>query len=147
MFNVYGPGQNLENLKQGMVSIYLAHLLQNKPIVVKGSLDRVRDFVFISDVVAAWQRALVRPVQGIFNLGTGIPTTVGSLLRKLLRAAGKPEDYPIHASGGTPGDQFALCANIAKVTRELDWEPSVSLDQGLESMVDWGEAVVAKLRG
>ena len=41
MFNVYGPGQNLSNLKQGMVSIYLAYILKKEPVLVKGSKDRV----------------------------------------------------------------------------------------------------------
>ena len=49
--NVYGYGQDLDNLKQGMVSIYLAQALKNNKIIVKGSLDRFRDFVHIDDVV------------------------------------------------------------------------------------------------
>ena len=57
MLNVYGPGQDMGNLRQGMVSIYLAQALANKHIVVKGSLERFRDFVFIDDVVEAWFRA------------------------------------------------------------------------------------------
>ena len=53
LFNVYGPGQNLDNLKQGMLSIYIAYILKNEPVIVKGSLDRFRDFVFIDDVIAS----------------------------------------------------------------------------------------------
>ncbi len=40
MFSVYGPGQDLTELKQGMVSIYLAYILKGRPVEVKGSLDR-----------------------------------------------------------------------------------------------------------
>ena len=46
LFNVYGPGQNLSNLRQGMVSIFLAQMLKNKHIHVKGSGKRYRDFKF-----------------------------------------------------------------------------------------------------
>jgi len=45
MFSVYGPGQNLANMKQGMVSIYLAYLLKQEPLIVKGSLERVPNAV------------------------------------------------------------------------------------------------------
>ena len=53
LFNCYGPGQNLYNMKQGMVSIYLRQFLDDKykKVLVKGSLDRFRDFVYIEDLV------------------------------------------------------------------------------------------------
>lgn len=47
LFNVYGPRQNLENLKQGMASIYLVYLFKGEPILVKGSLARYRDFEYV----------------------------------------------------------------------------------------------------
>ncbi|MBI4662351.1 MAG: NAD-dependent epimerase/dehydratase family protein [Verrucomicrobia bacterium] len=144
MFNVYGPGQNLANLKQGMVSIYLAYLLQDKPVLVKGSVERVRDFIYVSDVVAAWQRALVHPVQGVFNLGSGVPTSVATLLRMLLQAAGKDSDYPVEIGPDTPGDQRAICAEISAIRKALEWEPKVSLDQGLREMVHWGKSRAAE---
>jgi len=54
MFNVYGPGQDMTNLRQGMISIYVSQALASNHIVVKGSFDRFRDFVYIDDVVDAW---------------------------------------------------------------------------------------------
>ena len=54
LFNVYGPGQNLQNLKQGMVSIFIAQAIKTNSIHVKGSKLRFRDFVFIDDVVNAF---------------------------------------------------------------------------------------------
>ena len=57
MFNVYGPGQDMNNLRQGMVSIYLAQAIKNRKIMIKGSLKRIRDFIFIDDVVECWFRA------------------------------------------------------------------------------------------
>ena len=52
LFNTYGPGENLNNLKKGMVSIYSSYVWRKKPIIVKGSLKRYRDFVFIKDCIA-----------------------------------------------------------------------------------------------
>ena len=140
MFSVYGPGQNLANMKQGMVSIYLAYLLRREPLVVKGSLERVRDFVYIDDVVTAWKLALEKPVSGVFNLGSGQATSVRRLIAELLTACGLDDDYPVREVEGTPGDQFALSADITAICEALGWEPKVSLCEGLSRMVDWARA-------
>jgi len=58
MFSIYGPGQNLRNLHQGIVSIYLAYLLKQEAVPVTGSLDRFRDLLYIDDAVEAWMLAL-----------------------------------------------------------------------------------------
>jgi UDP-glucose 4-epimerase len=50
MFNVYGPGQDMENLRHGLVNSYLAQALKNKHIVVKGSLEHFCEFIFIDNV-------------------------------------------------------------------------------------------------
>ncbi|HBS51496.1 MAG TPA: NAD-dependent epimerase, partial [Coxiellaceae bacterium] len=47
MFNVYGSGQDMSNLRQGMVSIYLAHIFKDGYVPVKGSVQRFRDFIYI----------------------------------------------------------------------------------------------------
>ena len=82
MFNVYGPGQDMENMCQGMVSIYLSQAIKYRSILVKGSLNRFRDFIFIDDVVEAWYRASVSKnvINQAINLGTGKRTTVKEIL-------------------------------------------------------------------
>jgi UDP-glucose 4-epimerase len=140
MFSVYGPGQDLSNLKQGMVSIFLAHLLEGKPVHVKGSGDRFRDFIYIDDVVEAWTRALDCPATygKIYNLATGKRTLVRDLVRAEIVAFGEdPDRYPVNYSGSTPADQFGLYADISNLKRDLGWKPVISLDQGIRRMVSW----------
>ena len=83
-FNVYGPGQNLENLKQGMVSIYLKQFLDKNftKVVIKGSLNRFRDLVYIDDVVNITIDSMEKQIYDnqILNVGTGIKTTVMEVL-------------------------------------------------------------------
>lgn len=136
MFSVYGPNQNLANKMQGMVSIYLSFILENKPILVKGAKERFRDFIYIDDVVAAWLKALDNPATfgKTYNLGTGRPTTVGELLRVMTECSGNP-DYPVEFSGNTPGDQFGMYADIGRLRADLGWEPGWSLDDGLAAML------------
>lgn len=146
MFNVYGPGQNLANLKQGMVSIFLAYILKNEPIPVKGSFERFRDFVYIDDVVDAWLRALHQPIASnkIYNIGSGQPTTVRQLLEVLITACDYTlEEYPVYEDTPTPGDQFGLCANISQLNADLAWSPTVPLSEGIAKMVAWAKNIPA----
>jgi UDP-glucose 4-epimerase len=139
MFSVYGPGQNLGNMKQGMASIFLAYLLQGVEIPVTGSLERFRDFIYIDDVVDAWVRALNQPRtnSAVYNVGTGQPTTVRELLVALVTAMELPSDYPVKELSGSAFDQFGLFADVSRAGAELNWKPSMKLSDGLRRMVDW----------
>jgi UDP-glucose 4-epimerase len=135
MFNVYGAGQDLENLDQGMVSIYLAYVLRGETVVVRGSLDRVRDLVHVDDVVEAWKLALARPVTGALNVGSGTGTRVDELLKQIFRACGVEDDYPVVEHSGTPGDAHTTVADIDRARRLLGWTPQVALEDGLREFV------------
>jgi UDP-glucose 4-epimerase len=137
MFSVYGPGQDLAELRQGMVSIYLAYMLRERAVEVRGSLDRVRDLVYVEDVVAAWRAALERPVRGSFNVGAGEPVSVGELIAELAAACGLDAGYPVEQQPGTPGDQGKLWADISRARKELGWAPATSRADGLRALVEW----------
>ena len=139
MFSVYGPGQNLGNLKQGMVSIFLAYLLRGDEIPVTGSLERFRDFIYIDDVVDAWVRALNQPrtSSDVYNIGTGKPTTIRELLAALVTAMDLPSNYPVKELSGSAFDQFGLFADVSRAAAELNWKPNIKLSDGLRRMVDW----------
>lgn len=142
MFNVYGPGQNLANLKQGMVSIYLAFLAMGQPILVRGSMKRFRDFIYIDDVVDAWLCALDDPRSygRVYNLGTGKKTTVGKLIEGLMWAWGfDPETYSVEVGDGTLADQFGIYADITRLTTDLGWLPRTPLAKGLQRTVNWAK--------
>jgi UDP-glucose 4-epimerase len=148
MFSVYGPGQNMANLKQGMVSIYLAYLLDGKEVPVKGSLARFRDLIYIDDVVDAWLAALGKKETPslVYNLGGGKPTKVAELLAALKKACGLPETHPVKELPGTPGDQFGLFADVRRAKAELGFAPKISLDDGLARMVAWARPAAGAKR-
>jgi UDP-glucose 4-epimerase len=141
-FNVYGRGQNIANLHQGMVSIYLAYLLDGVPVLVTGSLDRFRDFVHVADVVDVLMGALAKSPAGfnVFNIGTGTKTTVRELLALLIGAMKLPTDHPIDERAGSPGDVFGSVADIGRARKLLGWQPRVRLDDGLADMVAWARS-------
>jgi UDP-glucose 4-epimerase len=136
LFNVYGPGQNMQNMKQGMVSIYLSYVLYRDSLLVKGSMDRYRDLVYVSDVVDILVDSIdnEHSFDGIFNVGTGMKTTVRELVNLIRKVTGKP-DFPVEEGEGTPGDTFGSVADVSYVKAKLGWKAKVPLEDGLREMV------------
>ena len=136
LFNVYGPGQNMENLKQGMLSIYLAQYLKSQEIDVKGSLSRFRDLIYINDVAEAFIRCLdlQKSYGEIINIGTSKKITVREILKEL--SCFFPESKPINILKGTPGDIFGITADIKKMREILGEWDLISFKDGLKEMVE-----------
>ena len=140
LFNVYGPNQNLKDLKQGMVSIYLSQFLDNtNNVIVKGSLRRFRDFIYIDDVVNFFDLIINNKItiNKIYNLGSGQKVTVNSLLNKI-KLIGNFNNK-IREKQGTPGDQFGVYANIYKIKKELNFTPKTNLEKGLRVTCSWAK--------
>jgi len=139
LFNVYGTKQDLSNLKQGMVSIYASYIARDLPIVVKGSLERFRDFIHVDDVIAAILLCLKVDATGTYNVCSGNPTILKDLIDEMLSAFGKPAGtYPIEIWDSTPGDQFGIYGDNSKL-RSLGWRVETSLSSGLQKMSSWVE--------
>ena len=132
-FNIYGPGQNLDNLKQGMISIYLRQLLDPafENISIKGSVERFRDFIFIDDIVAITIAFInqANTFNQIINIGTGRKTTIASLLVLLNKYL--PNNKSVNYLSGTPGDQFGIYADNSKL-RSLYPFPLKEIEAGLK---------------
>jgi len=140
MFNVYGPGQDMTNLRQGMVSIYLAQALTNKHIVVKGSLERFRDFIYIDDVVEAWFRAatLAGVVGNTINIGTGVRTTVAQVLEAVKTNV---VGTTVEVTDPTPGDQNGIFADITHMRALLGMSDFVQFADGVKRFSDFVKTV------
>ena len=136
MFNVYGPGQDLDNLRQGMVSIYVAQAVSSGNIHVKGSLERFRDYIFIDDVVEAWFRAsTLEHVQNVsLNVGTGVRTSVRQLLDIIKREL---PDTKWFADGNTLGDQFGHYSDNQQIKDLLQMSEFMQLSEGMRKFVAW----------
>jgi len=139
VFNTYGPGENLNYNKKGMVSIYASYLWKNKPIKVKGSIDRYRDFTFIDDSVSGMTLALFNTssFQQIFNLTNGEKVSIKDLIKLMILVAGKEKSYPIDIHDSTPGDSFGFSGSNEKIKKLLGWSPSYDLRKGLNSYFRW----------
>ena len=139
-FSIYGPGQNMRNLKQGIVSIYISYLMKNRPIIVKGALNRFRDLTYIDDLTDLLIKCenCEDTFDQVLNVGTGIKTTVEDLLKAILKAFGKKDfEKWVKVEGNTPGDIMGCTADITKLKRALNWEPQYGIEEGLLKMKLW----------
>lgn len=138
LFNVYGPGQNMDNLKQGMISIFLAQALKEYKIIVKGSTDRFRDFVYIDDVVNAFVSAInCQQEYQVVNIASGVKTTVANVIESIENDFEKKINIQIQE--GTQGDQFGIYADNSKAYKVLNWKPKVNFKEGTQLMFNWAK--------
>jgi len=135
LFNVYGPGQNLDNLRQGMVSIFLAQALKEQSILVRGGGERFRDFVYIDDVVDAFCLAVKAEVPSFqtVNISSGIKTTVEELIGEMNNLL--PATVPVVYEGSTAGDILGCVGEASKAGELFGWQGSTKLVEGLRRMV------------
>jgi len=143
LFNVYGPNQDLENMKQGMVSIFLSYVINKGAIDVRGSKDRFRDFISVHDVVNAFIRCLDPKASGkVYNISTGIKTHVWELINQILQACDEDHiSYPVNYLDGTIMDQFGIYGDSSKIISDLEWVPNITLEDGLFEMAQWAKGI------
>lgn len=136
LFNVYGPGQNMTNMKQGMASIFLSQALNDNSIIVKGSLERYRDFVYIDDVVSSFVSALDSNIKGfdVFNVCSKSMTKVSDILKIISKEF--PNKIDISLEKGTPGDIFGIVGCNKKILKNLKWKPTCSFNEGMIRMIN-----------
>jgi UDP-glucose 4-epimerase len=143
LFNAYGPGQDMSNLKQGMASIFMAQSISSNTIKVTGSFDRYRDFIYIDDIVNALILGLDDKLNSqVFNVGSGVATTVKDLIDIILEVNDKKnEDFIVENIGSHEGDQFGSISDSSKLLA-LGWKPKVNVIEGMKNMYDYAKRVM-----
>ncbi|MBI4788605.1 MAG: NAD-dependent epimerase/dehydratase family protein [Chloroflexi bacterium] len=132
--NVYGPRQDPAG-EAGVVAIFSERMLTGEPVTINGTGEQERDFVFVEDVAEANWRALSGGDGRIYNVGTGIGSSVNSVfatLRGITAYRREPVCGPAKA-----GEVLKIRLDVDKAHRELGWQPTVTMAQGLGRTVEW----------
>lgn len=132
-FNVFGPRQDPGSEYSGVISKFIAQARRNKPITIFGNGEQTRDFVFVSDVVSANILAMENEVQGVFNVGCGVQTSLNELAKIVKNVVGI--DVPIIYEPSRTGDIIKSFADIYKARAMLEYAPKYTLKDGLERTV------------
>jgi UDP-glucose 4-epimerase len=133
-FNVYGPRQ-ANNEYSGVITRFIERIKQELPLIIYGNGAQTRDFVNVKDVVGAIVASITRAkAEGeILNIGTGKPTSVNELAKTVTELAGAKSQ--IIYKEKRVGEIENSFADITKAKRLLDFEPSVSLKEGLRDLI------------
>ncbi len=132
--NVYGPRQN-SGAEGGIVAILIDRLLKGKKPIIYGNGQQTRDFIFVSDIVAAMILALNQPQSFILNLGSNQPTKIISLLNSLSRVLKvKPEfiKKPFR-----PMEIKHSLFDYSQAQKTLSWQPKTKLTAGLYETINY----------
>lgn len=140
---IYGPRQfGVED--QGWIAWMTIAAVTGKPITIYGDGKQVRDVLHVDDLLNAYDAAITRIERAkgqIYNMGGG-PRNVlavwaefGPILERLL---GRKVD--VARADWRPGDQRVFYADTSKARRELDWEPKIDLEEGIERLFEWVKA-------
>ena len=122
--NVYGPRQS-PTLEGGVVAIFLDRMAAGEPTLIFGDGEQTRDFVHVSDVVGAVLAAAERR-GGIFNVGTGVETSVTELHGGVRgRGTGRAA-----CSRRAPGDADGACSTPSRAAAGLGWRARTSSNEG-----------------
>lgn len=132
--NVYGPRQDPHG-EAGVVSIFTGKLLSRESPTIFGDGEQVRDYVFISDVVDANIQALESDVSGVFNIGTGVGTSVNALLEKIQEVMGT-NVHPTMAPPRT-GEAKVSVLDCTRARQQLGWEIKTSMEEGIKKTVEY----------
>ncbi|MDL0131624.1 NAD-dependent epimerase/dehydratase family protein [Halobacterium salinarum] len=133
-FNIYGPRQTAGDYA-GVIAIFRDQAQSGDPITIEGDGNQTRDFVHISDVVDANIRAATTDHVGeAYNIGTGTKTSITELAETIRDVA--DSDSEIVHTEPRDGDIDESVADITKAQTELGYEPTHSLRDGLQTLLD-----------
>ena len=146
-FNVYGPRARTSGTYGAVFGVFLAQKLANKPYTVVGDGNQSRDFTFVSDVVSSIIAAAESDLSGeVINIGSNNTYSINRLVELL--------EGEITYIPKRPGEPDCTWADITKANQLLDWEPKVSLEEGVDILLNnmeywadaplWDEKSIAK---
>lgn len=136
--NVYGPGQSLSNPYTGILSIFSTRIKNGNGLSIFEDGKESRDFVFISDIVAATTLALTKAEADgeVFGIGAGVATDVLTVAQLLVQTYGV--NVPVKVTGAYRlGDIRHNYADLSKAARLLGFKPEVSFEKGIKLFTEW----------
>ncbi len=119
------------------MAIFTLRALAGKPIIIFGDGNRTRDFVYVGDVAEANIRAARedKAAGGVFNVGTGIETSINELADLVITATGS--NVPVEHTEERAADFMRARANLSVSRKVLGFEPKVQMIEGLRAYVEW----------
>jgi len=132
--NVYGPRQ-LPKGEGGVIAVFLNRLKSADTLSVHGDGEQTRDFIYVSDIVAANIAAIDKGAQQTIQISTSKKTSINEILNRLAMIHGKNIHTVFTAS--REGDIKHSCLKNEKAYDLLNWQPQVDISKGLTNTYDF----------
>jgi UDP-glucose 4-epimerase len=135
VFNAFGPGQPLPAAHPPVIPHFLRQAVRGGTLVIHGTGEQTRDFVYIDDVVEAMVAAATAPTvdQSVINIGSGRETSMRDLAQSVMEVIAVQAEW-MFREDQEPG-AYRMCADIGFASRKLGYTPHVSLQEGLKRMI------------
>jgi nucleoside-diphosphate-sugar epimerase len=139
-FNVFGPRQDPSSPYSGVISLFIRALVEGSAPKIYGDGEQTRDFTYVANVVDGVLRACTAPEASgeVINVATAGRISLNRLFEVVRQLTGA-NVQPIYEAPRA-GDVRDSQADISKAKRLLGYEPSVTLEQGLDQTVAWFRA-------
>jgi len=136
-FNVYGPRQDPKSPYSGVISIFAGRIAKGQPITINGDGEQVRDFIYVKDLVRCLTAAMDAPRAGapVFNVCTGVPTTVNRLAEVLASLSGRALERTYGPARA--GDIRLSIGDPSNLRAAFDVTCDTSLEDGLRDTLAW----------
>lgn len=137
-FNVFGPRQDPSSQYSGVISQFIARVLNDETPVIYGDGEQSRDFTPVANVVDGNMLAAqsTKAVGQVMNVANGQQITLNKLLDTLKNLTGRENIKPEYRAARI-GDVRHSRADISRAKELLGYEPKVSLEEGLQRTIDW----------
>jgi UDP-glucuronate decarboxylase len=142
IFNTYGPRMHPNDGR--VVSNLIIQALQNKPITIYGDGAQTRSFCFVEDMIEALIRLMnsADDFTGPVNLGNPVETSILDLAKMIIELTGSSSSLDFKKLPSD--DPRKRCPDISLAKEKLDWEPKVSLKEGLSKTIEYFRAFLIK---
>jgi UDP-glucose 4-epimerase len=142
-FNAYGPRAHLHGLSGEVIPRFFARILSGLSPIIFGDGNQTRDFTFVTDTARGIALAGEKEAAlgNVINIAAGCAVSIRALARKIADICGHP-DINLEFYPQRPGDVRALWADVSRCRPILDFQPSVTLEDGLRQYIAWLEKEV-----
>lgn len=138
-FNVFGPKQNPSGAYAAVIPLFMKAVLNNEPPTINGDGEHSRDFTYVANAVHANDCALFtenpEAVNQVYNIAVGQQTSLNTLFETIKEIAGS--DLAPKYGPERNGDVKHSLADISKAQKLLNYQPAVTIRQGLKTAFEW----------
>jgi UDP-glucuronate decarboxylase len=142
IFNTYGPQMNLNDGR--VVSNFIVQALQNKPLTIYGNGEQSRSFCYVDDTISGLMKLMAKPgCHQPVNIGNPNELNMKDIAQIIIAATGSESTISYHTL--PTDDPKQRCPDISRAKTELNWEPVVTLKEGLQKTIAYFNEKIQQL--